>query len=203
MGNIKLLALVITLFLSMLYISSEAQQVFELNSSNSTLVVKGTSSLHDWEMEATKFQTSTTLEIENNQVKEIQRITFTAPVEELSSDKWIMDKNAHEALKEKEHPNIRFSLKSEKQFENSNSTATVTGILTIAGKSSEVQLSCTYNFISAQQLIVNGSTPLKMTDFGIDPPTAMMGTLKTMDDITVEFELEFTLDSKSSAKALP
>jgi hypothetical protein len=28
-----------------------------------------------------------------------------------------------------------------------------------------------------------------MTDFGIDPPTALLGTLKTRDEVTVYFDV--------------
>ena len=31
--------------------------------------------------------------------------------------------------------------------------------------------------------------PIKMTDFGIKPPTAIFGRLKTGDDVKVNFEL--------------
>ena len=32
-----------------------------------------------------------------------------------------------------------------------------------------------------------------MTDFGIDPPTAMMGAMKVGNDITIKFKLNYTL----------
>jgi hypothetical protein len=34
-----------------------------------------------------------------------------------------------------------------------------------------------------------GSLPLLMSDFGIDPPTAMFGLIKVHDQITVRFKL--------------
>ncbi|MDA3881144.1 MAG: YceI family protein [Prolixibacteraceae bacterium] len=202
MRNTKLQALILLMLFAFLSMQSEAQQVFELNSRHSSLIVKGTSSLHDWEMEATEFNTNTTLQVTNEKITEIQGISFSAPVKDLSSDKWIMDKNAHEALKEDEYPTIKFSLKSEKDIKVLAKEVTIPGMLTIAGNTNYISLSCTYEFISPQQLNVNGTTLMKMSDFGIDPPTAMMGTLKTGDDITIEFKLEFKVDTKSSAEVL-
>jgi hypothetical protein len=34
-----------------------------------------------------------------------------------------------------------------------------------------------------------------MSDFGIDPPTAVMGTIKTGDDVVVKFDFEFNRSS--------
>jgi hypothetical protein len=38
---------------------------------------------------------------------------------------------------------------------------------------------------------VKGIVPLKMTDFGVDPPTAMLGALKTGDDIKINYDFQF------------
>ena len=42
-----------------------------------------------------------------------------------------------------------------------------------------------------KQFQVKGEVPLKMSDFGIDPPTAMMGTLKTGNEVVIKYNLEF------------
>ena len=34
---------------------------------------------------------------------------------------------------------------------------------------------------------LTGQLPIRMTDYGIKPPTAMMGTIKTGDDVKVTF----------------
>jgi len=202
MKNIKTNALVLSMIFAFIAVHTNAQQVFEINSSNSSMIVKGTSSLHDWEMETTDFDASTKLEITDEKVSEILNVSFSTPVKKLSSDKWIMDKNAHEALEEDDHPKIIFSLKADDDIKLQGKNVTIPGNLTIAGKSREVSVLCTYNIISPRQLKVTGNADLKMSDFGIDPPTAMLGTLKTDDDITVEFEMEFTLESGSSAEVL-
>jgi polyisoprenoid-binding protein YceI len=203
MRNTKFYALIVFMLFALFSIQSEAQKVFELNSRNSSLIIKGTSSLHDWEMKATKFHTSTTVEVTDEKVTEILKVNFTTPVEELTSDKWIMDRNAHDALKEDTHPIIKFSLQPDNDIEVAVKDVSISGLLTIAGKTNVVSLSCSYEIVSPRQLKVTGKTPLKMSDFGIDPPTAMMGTLKTDDEITVQFELEFILESGSSAQVLP
>ena len=36
-----------------------------------------------------------------------------------------------------------------------------------------------------------GSIKIVMSDYGIEPPVAMFGTLKTGDEVTIDFELKF------------
>ncbi|MEP1791697.1 YceI family protein, partial [Reichenbachiella sp.] len=63
------------------------------------------------------------------------------------------------------------------------------GELLIAGKSNEIPVRLTIN--NTSKLSVSGSIKIKMTDYGITPPTAVFGTIKTGDDITIQFD--FTL----------
>jgi polyisoprenoid-binding protein YceI len=203
MRNIKNNALVLFILFAFITVHTSAQQVFEINSSNSNMTVKGTSSLHDWEMEATEFHASTKLEITDKRVTEIHQVSFSTPVKKLSSDKWIMDKNAHEALKEDDYPKISFSLKADEEIKLQDKKVAIPGKLTIAGKTKEVSILCSYDITSPRELRVTGNTALKMSDFGIDPPTVMLGTLKIDDEITVDFKMEFILESVSSAEVLP
>lgn len=40
-----------------------------------------------------------------------------------------------------------------------------------------------------------GTQKLLMTDYGIDPPTALMGTMRTGNEITVAFTVKMMLSS--------
>ena len=62
------------------------------------------------------------------------------------------------------------------------------GVLTIAGRgvNTELVATCTYNPADGS-LVCTGTKALKMTDYGVKPPSFMMGTIKTGDPITVNF----------------
>ena len=60
-------------------------------------------------------------------------------------------------------------------------------MLRIAGVEREVALDAEDQRRDAA-LVVTGSLPLLMTDYGIKPPTAMLGMLKTDPKVTVSFE---------------
>jgi polyisoprenoid-binding protein YceI len=195
MKRFNLRYLVLSALMAIIAISASAQQDFILDAENSVLMVAGTSSVHDWEMEAHSYECVTTLQISNGKVTGIETIDFLLSVENLESGKRIMDNKAHDALKQKQHPLIRFSVNSNDAANIENGTAKLAGNLEVAGKSRKVEVSCDFLKVSNETFSVRGKAPLKMTDFGIDPPSAMLGTLQTGDEITVNFEFAFQKQS--------
>jgi hypothetical protein len=105
----------------------------------------------------------------------------------LSSPKDGLDKNMHKALKVTEHPDITFRLVRLEAGAAPGSLQAV-GTLRIAGVSREVTLPIK-TALKAGVLTVTGELPLLMTDYGITPPKAMLGMLKTDPKIVVAFEV--------------
>ena len=114
---------------------------------------------------------------------------ISIPVATLSSPKDGVDKNMHKALKAPEHPDITFRLS---RLETTDPSGVVrgTGILKIAGVEREVTLALKTQRTEAN-FTVTGEVRLLMTDFGVAPPKAMMGMLKTDPKVTVTFETVF------------
>ena len=103
----------------------------------------------------------------------------------LSSPKDGLDKNMHRALKVQEHPEITFRLA---RLEAGDAGALRgIGVLRIAGVEREVALDLTA-VPDGATMSVTGRVRLLMTDFGIKPPKAMLGMLKTDPNVTVTFE---------------
>lgn len=103
----------------------------------------------------------------------------------LSSPKEGLDKRMHKALKADEHPDIVFRLI---RLEPGASDAMkAVGALRIAGVERQVTLDLKTERLPAA-LKVRGEVRLLMTDFGVKPPTAMLGMLKTDPKVTVTFE---------------
>jgi polyisoprenoid-binding protein YceI len=188
MKKIKIYTLIISI-LFITAIGTHAQDNYKLQPTNSKLLVEGTSTVHDWQVESTEFNAETVLKMDENNVSQVSHVEFTSPAESLKSGKKLMDTKMQEALKIKNHPDIKFSLKGEKVI--SGEKATIPGLLTIAGKTKEINVTVDFDAKNPQRFTVTGQVPLKMTDFNIDPPTAMMGTIKTGDEVLVKFELEF------------
>jgi polyisoprenoid-binding protein YceI len=169
-----------------------AQESFELAQNGSSLVIEGTSSMHDWEMKAEKFSGTITVLREGSKIKNFEDAEFIFKADAVTSDNSIMNGKAQSALNVKKHPEIIFSLSTvEKIVTNNNEfSGILTGLLTMAGKTKKIDIPFKGNITKGDQISVRGSKNLKMSDFGIDPPTAMLGALKTGDEVTIKYVFE-------------
>jgi polyisoprenoid-binding protein YceI len=112
----------------------------------------------------------------------------------LSSPKEGLDKNMHKALKVTEHPEIVFNLRRVEPRAGAQGGLLGVGVLRIAGVEREVSLELTTER-KDHGLTVRGSLPLQMTDYGIKPPVAMLGMLKTDPKVIVSFETVLAVSS--------
>lgn len=156
-----------------------------------SLSIKGTSSLHDWEMKSSKGKCEVEFVIgANDKITAINSLKFDLDPTSIKSEYTMMDNNTYKALKTKSYKSISFVLASGTvtQTDAVSYVVKVLGNLTIAGKTQKIDLAATAKYNSADKsFTVNGSKKLKMTDYGVDPPTAMLGTIKTGNDITISF----------------
>jgi len=105
----------------------------------------------------------------------------------LSSPKEGLDKNMHKALKTDAHQDITFRLRRLEPRAGSAGALRGIGVLQIAGVEREVTLDLTTERKDAG-LAVHGELQILMTDFGITPPKAMLGMLKTDPIVTITFD---------------
>lgn len=103
----------------------------------------------------------------------------------LKSPKEGLDKNMWKALKTTEYPDIVFTLT---KLEGQPGALRARGVLKIAGVEKDVTFALKAA-ANASTITVIGDVPLLMTDYGIAPPKAMMGMLKTDPKVTVTFEV--------------
>jgi polyisoprenoid-binding protein YceI len=120
----------------------------------------------------------------------LERFEVAIPVATLTSRDAGLDRTMYEALKLEEHRDITFRLT---QLEaGAVGGLMAVGKLRIAGVEREVVLPLTTEQRDGT-LVVTGRIPLLMTDYGIKPPTAMLGVLKTHPKVTVTFEVALSV----------
>lgn len=158
--------------------------------------VKGTSSLHDWESEATSLTVEGGLGLSDNQLALNENFAVTVPVKGLVSPHKRMDKLTYEALKADKHPEIQYKLNSLTPIDGGKTRAK--GDLTIAGQTRPLEMEVATTTNAGGELVVTGSAPIKMTDFGMKPPSLMLGAIKVGDDVQVEFSLTLIINSNNS-----
>jgi hypothetical protein len=161
------------------------------------LTIAGTSNIHAYTASTTAIRVTRVQlgalpagDLLDNALKPgvVEAFEVAIAAKSLASDKDGLDKNMHNALKAVEHPDITFKLL---RFENRPAPATglrAIGVLRVAGVDRQVTID-----ISSERkdtaLVVKGTLALLMTDFGIAPPKAMMGMLKTDPKVTITFEV--------------
>ena len=152
------------------------------------LLISGTSTLHDWDMKAAKGECDALFTFNAaGDIVGLTGLSVSVPAEALKSEHSGMDKNAYKALKTDKAPNITFKLAS--ATITANNTIKCTGKLTIAGATREAEIIATYKLNSDKSITVTGKKNISMKDFSMEPPTFMMGTIKTGNDIVLKFDL--------------
>ena len=181
---VGLLGLLLSLSLSL-----QAQNMYQL-AGKPELKVMGGSTIHDWEMVASAATGNAGILVDRQNITAIRMAEVTMKATALKSGKGQMDDIAYKSLKAAKNPNISFKLTS---FKNLGSNkASVTGNLTVAGTTKPVTFLVQY-FVKGEVVNLEGKANFKMTDFNIQPPTAMLGTIKTDDKVTVSFKAIFNL----------
>ena len=170
---------------------TSAQDKFTVVQDSSTITVFGTSSAHDWETSTTETEGVAILNFENGNLLSVDSVSITFPANSFKSGKKVMDKKTRGALNDKKHPTIHFELISIDNI--SEDSLYTTGTFTVAGVTVETEVSVKYSVSPSGDIKFEGSAPFKMTDFGISPPTALLGSLKTGNEIDVSFNVLFNV----------
>lgn len=183
----------LALFVVMCNFTSLVAQDSKVVLAESKLTVFGTSNLHDWEIEAKAMSGKSSMAIEAGNLKAIKSLDFAVEVEQLKSGKSGMDKNTFKALNSNTYKTINFKLvKVTKISEVSkgNFTVETQGDLTISGVTKRINQTFTVKIIGGKA-IFSGKTKIDMTVYGVKPPTALMGTIKTGKEVTIDFKVTY------------
>lgn len=154
-------------------------------SDQSEVRILGTSSLHDWHSIVEGFYFTAVFANDS-----ILDITGSINPKSIKSGKGIMDSKTYEALQADKFPKILFNAK---KLTLASGQYTGQGQLTIVGKTINIPVALTKS--ATESPIVNGAVTFNMSAFGIDPPTAMFGTLTTGDEVTIEYNIKMTKNS--------
>ncbi|MVT12276.1 YceI family protein [Chitinophaga tropicalis] len=186
LSNVLRRKVLLLFFMQLSVCAAFAQTAY--HSSAVKITVDGTSTLHDWKMESSQGQSTATFTLDAaGHLSALTALQFSVNAESLKSEKSGLDKNAYKSLQTNKYKTITYQLTS----------ATVTpagavkclGKMTIAGVTLDADLVATAKVNADKSITVKGSKKLSMKSFRIDPPSFMMGAVKTGNDVTVSFDL--------------
>ncbi|MCB9303404.1 MAG: YceI family protein [Lewinellaceae bacterium] len=136
-----------------------------------------------------------------NQLATFQNTSLQLETKKLDCGNRGMNRDMHQTLKASEYPTISIRLEEVQWKANqwpdepqSYGSLAAKATLSVAGVSRLVKLNVnaretgkdTYRFVS--------ELAIKMTDFGIDPPTALMGLIKVDDKILIHLDLAVRIE---------
>lgn len=162
-----------------------------------SVVVNGTSTLHNWSIKTTHLAGSVSAFLPSATAAaktsaSLNAINLTISVNTLkSTEGGGMDSNVYGALHHRKNPFITYRLvkavlNKKPGIGHAAYTFATSGRLTVAGKTRNVKLPLIVRPATNGRLVISTHVKLKMTDFGISPPTAMLGFIKSGNTVSIK-----------------
>ncbi len=173
-----------------------AQAVYKLIPSKSAAItVNGKSNVHDWVMTSTGVESVGTFKFNSrNELTNLSAFSFSVVAKSLKSGKSSMDERTYKSIKANDFPKISYKLTySEVTMIQANKYAIqTTGLLTIAGKTQTISMKVMALVNADQTISCHGTEKLMLTDYGIAPPSFMLGAMKVGNDLVIKFDLNYS-----------
>ena len=160
----------------------------------SKLWFEGTSTVRNWNCAAG--QVDVTVDADANATTEtiggrkaVRAVTLTVPVARLDCNgNRRMNEHMWKALNAETQTQIAFAMTGYELTVGSPTRGTLSGTLTLNGQAKPISFPVEFAAAGAA-LRVQGSYGLKMTDWGVAPPTLMLGAMKVGEVVKVRFDL--------------
>ncbi|RZK76700.1 MAG: YceI family protein [Pedobacter sp.] len=174
-----------------------AQSPYKLSNTKENLIrVSGKSNVHDWSMNAlnpTSEADFGSFDAEDNVPKTLTALSFSVNARNLKSEHASMDTRTYKVIKADANPKISFKLANAVITPVSKHKFTVkgTGALTIAGVVKTITMQVNGEVKADQSITCSGTQSIKLTDYGMEPPSFMLGAMKVGNELMISFTLNF------------
>lgn len=168
-------------------LSVDLTQNVTIDKEKSRLWIEGRSNVSHFNCRAATYDSSPVIEEE--------RIDVEVDIEVKSFDcgKRRMNRDLYETLLSDKHPFISFEYTDTPSVTYDDSqdlyNLMVKGNLTVAGHKKEIEFPMKAFVLDNGTIRAVGETELRMTDYNVEPPTALLGMVRVDDLLTVHFEL--------------
>ena len=160
------------------------------------MVINGTSTLHDWNIKTAAMEGSAVLSLPaaggTAAKPAIESIHMVIGVNSLrGSDGAGMDGTIHDSLQGSQNPIISYDMTSAKLQSSPAGPgkawqfATV-GNLSVAGNWHPIHMALDITPGANGAIVISAEVKMKMTDCGVQPPTAFLGAIRSRDDMTID-----------------
>lgn len=162
----------------------------------SRLWVAGTSTVRSFECQAGSFDAK--LEAAGSNAvaavlageKAVSAVVVTVPTDKLDCRNSTMNEHMRKALKAAQHPTVVFRVDTYELTKAAEGVAVaLNGTLTLGGVEKPITVNAQAKPGENGTLLVSGTREVRMTEFGLKPPTLMLGTMKVDERIKVGFDI--------------
>lgn len=158
----------------------------------STITIDGTSNVRGWSCEASQMAGTLEGQASEQSLSAVTGVRLTIPVQGIECGNGQMNSKVRESLNASQNATIRFTLRNAEvgaPDAQGNVRVNASGQLSIAGVERSVRVVANGTPAGNGRFRLTGEVPVKMSDYGISPPTAMLGALRTADDVMVAFDV--------------
>jgi polyisoprenoid-binding protein YceI len=163
----------------------------------SEVTVEGTSTMHAYHCTTNKIMAY--VDVDPGYTKDLTKIAkpivsvkVNIVVNTLKCGNGTMDKNLYSTLNADKNPLITYTLSGYDILNGLSSSfaANTKGSLKISGTEKLIDMKVNASRLAEGKVTAEGEQTLLMTDFGIKPPSFMLGTLKVGNEVKVKFNLK-------------
>lgn len=162
---------------------------------NNSIKVSGTSNVHDWTMTAKDVESSGIFKFNTrNELTDISSLKFSVVAKSLKSEKTSMDGRTYKSMKADQFPKVTYQLTTATvtMIQDNKYAIQTTGLLSIAGKTQTISMKVMALVNADRSISCHGTQKLMLTDYGIEPPSFMLGAMKVGNDLQIRFDLTYT-----------
>lgn len=177
---------------------------YTFESTPNEMNVEGGSTVHDWSCPIQTLNGTVRMDTTSTAQAPIgapSRVQVEVPVDAIQCEKGTMNEKLREALQMNSYPTVYFSLKDAQVSPLPDSgkswfSVDATGELILAGERRQIDLPVKGKRLDNGDLRFVGSYTILLSDYGIERPSAMFGTIKTSKEVTVNFDVTATPSSQ-------
>ncbi|MCP9766933.1 YceI family protein [Lacihabitans sp. LS3-19] len=184
---------ILIMLMPLLIIGEMAFSQAKLTARSSSVIVSGSSTMHDWSMKATKVSVNGDFTIVDGSLKKINSATVKIEAKSLKShqDSDLMDERTYKTINAEKFPLITFEYLNtvSTNVTGNSGTIKVNGNLTIAGVTKPTDLILSVTTLANGDLQIKGTEKILLTSHKIKPPSFMAGAIKVADQISIAFDV--------------
>lgn len=156
------------------------------------MTIYGSSNVRDWTMDVLEIDGEISVQpASGDELPTVERAFVEVPIDSILSGRDSQNEKAHKALHKNAQPSIYFRSETVNVTADSDSTFGVTaqGEMIIAGERRTVNVQAEGTRLANGAYRFQGEHEMLMTDFNIDPPTALLGALRVADEVRIAFDI--------------